>query len=69
METDWQIDFNEREEKASCNYVPRLGILLDEIPVIQNQTQKWNYKQNSISLQEDYIVYVNDLTIMYSQNS
>lgn len=29
-----------KEEKASCNYVPRLGILLDEIPAVQNWTQK-----------------------------
>lgn len=54
-----------KEDKTSCNYVPRLGILLNEIPAIQNQTQ--NKKSNS--LQEDYIVYFNDLTIMYSQNS
>lgn len=57
-----------KEEKTWCSYLPRLGILLDEISAIQNQTPKWSYK-NWNSLQEDYILYVNDSTIIYSQNS
>lgn len=58
-----------KEEKTSYNHVPRLGLLLDEIPALQKKTQKWNHKENFNSLHERFILYVNDFTIMHSQNS